>query len=102
MPPWCIMKAASENSHLACDYLGWLYMTGTSVAQDEAKGLEYYLKAAELGNGRSMMALGYAYEHGQGTETDLSSAESWYEKAALAGRADALAARSRLREAETP
>ena len=73
------------GSHLATDYLGYLYMTGSMVPQDTQKALELYRKAAELGNPRSMYALGYAYQVGQGVEADFSEALKWYEKAALAG-----------------
>ena len=37
-----------------------------------------------------MMALGYAFYTGQGVQADQDEALRWYEKAALAGRADAL------------
>jgi TPR repeat protein len=39
-----------------------------------------------------MMALGYAYQTGQGVEADLTEAARWYEQAAVAGREDAQAA----------
>ena len=65
-------------------------MTGDLVPQDTEKGLEYYRKGAGLGNGRSMMALGYAYLSGQGVSPDPEEAARWYEMAALAGRTDAL------------
>ena len=72
-------------------------MTGEMVDQDTEKGLEYYRRAAELGNSRSMMALGYAYLSGQGAESDLTEAARWYEMAALAGRAEALEVLEKLR-----
>ena len=65
-------------------------MTGSLVPQDTAKGIEWYIKAAELGNARSMYALGYAYQCGQGVEISLQEALRWYEKAALAGHTNAL------------
>ena len=65
-------------------------MTGSIVSQDVQKGLEWYRKAAELGNARSMYALGYAYQCGQGVEMNMEEALSWYEKAALAGHETAL------------
>jgi TPR repeat protein len=65
-------------------------MTGYLVEKDMEKGLEWYRKAADLGNARSMYALGYAYQCGQGVETDLAEAAKWYEKAALAGHQNAL------------
>ena len=63
---------------------------GTMVPQDSEKAVEWYTRAAEKGNARSMMALGYAFRTGQGVPADPEEAVRWYEKAALAGRADAL------------
>ena len=64
-------------------------MSGELVEQNTEKGLDYYRKAAELGNSRSMMALAYAWMTGQGVDPDPGEAARWYELAALAGRADA-------------
>jgi TPR repeat protein len=71
-------------------------MTGETVPADPEKGIRYYRKAAEMGNGRSMMALGYAYQTGDGVDADPAEAARWYEQAALAGREDALAALASL------
>ena len=65
-------------------------MTGSLVPSDTEKGLSWYKKAAELGNARSMYALGYAYQCGQGVEINMEEALRWYEKAALAGHKNAL------------
>ena len=91
-------KAAESGSTMACDYLGYLYMTGDLVPQDTEKGLEYYRKGAGLGNSRSMMALGYACLSGQGVSPDREEAARWYEMAALAGRTDALEILEKLRQ----
>ena len=91
-------KAAEAGSNLACDYLGYQYMTGSDlISPDPGKGMDYYRKAAALGNSRSMVALGYAYQTGQGVEIDLAEAERWYEQAAIAGRADAVQALASLK-----
>ena len=73
------------GSASACDYVGYLYMTGTLVPQDVQLGLHWYEKAAGLGNPRSMYALGYAYQCGQTGEVNMAEALRWYERAALAG-----------------
>ena len=65
-------------------------MTGSILPQDTQKGLEWYRKAAELGNPRSMYALAYAYQGGMGVENDPEEALKWYEKAALAGHKNAM------------
>ena len=59
------------------------------VTRDTAKGIEWYEKAAGLGNARSMYALGYAYQCGQGVAISMDEALKWYEKAALAGHKNA-------------
>ena len=58
--------------------------------------MKWYRKAAELGNSRSMYALGYMYEAGIEVEADPAEAARWYEQAALAGRTDALEALASL------
>ncbi len=91
-------KAAEAGSNLACDYLGYQYMTGSDlISPDPGKGMDYYRKAAALGNSRSMVALGYAYQTGQGVEIDLAEAARWYEQAAIAGRTDAAQALASLK-----
>ena len=40
-------KAASSGSALACDYVGYLFMTGSLVPQDTAKGIAYCLPLSE-------------------------------------------------------
>ena len=67
-------------------------MSGSMVPQSTEKGLEWYKKAAELGNARSMYALGYAYQCGQGVEINMDEAIRWYERAALAGHKDGYSA----------
>ena len=69
---------------------GMMYAEGLGVPQDYAKACEWYKKAAELGNARSMYALGYACQCGQGVEVSMEEALRWYEKAALAGHLSAL------------
>ena len=49
-----------------------------------------FTKMQGLGNARSMYALGYAYQCGQGVDVDLEEATKWYERAALAGHRNAL------------
>ena len=62
------------------------------------KALALLTQAAELGSSRSMFALGYAYEHGEGVDPDPAEAARWYERAALAGREDAAEALRTLGE----
>ncbi len=64
---------------------GSMYFDGKSVEQDYGKALEWYQKAAELGNTVAMYTLGYMYEHGLGVEQDYAKAMEWYQKAADGG-----------------
>jgi TPR repeat protein len=47
---------------------------------DEA--LQWYKRAAELGNASAMRNVGLLYETGQGTAKDLAQAAAWYKRAA--------------------
>ena len=78
-----------------------LYLSGENAVKDVEKGLSWYRKAAELGNSRSMAALGYMYQYGIDVDPDPAEAAHWYEQAALAGREDALEALSSLESGKT-
>ena len=60
--------------------LGYMYMYGEGVEQDGAKAVEWYTKAADLGNTDAMNNLGYMYANGYGTEQDNDKALEWYVK----------------------
>lgn len=46
------------------------------------EALQWYQRAAELGNASAMRNVGLLYETGQGTQKDLAKAAEWYRKAA--------------------
>ncbi len=77
-PSWDQIKKYNEN-RLA--WKGYAYEFGIDVEQDQSKAIEYYRKAAELGDRYSMFALGNAYEHGKGITRDTELAIEWYRKA---------------------
>ena len=52
--------------------------------------LEWWEKAADLGNSFVMCDIAYVYEEGNGVEQDFGKAMEWYEKAADLGNADAM------------
>ena len=58
--------------------LGQQYENGDGVEQDYAKAMEYYLSAAEAGNGEGMRRVGRLYQYGNGAETDYALAMEWY------------------------
>ncbi len=58
-------------------------------AGDQARKLELFRRAAELGNAAAQYNCGLMYEIGRGTEKDRAKALYWYEKAARQGDRDA-------------
>lgn len=67
------------------------YLIGVGVEQDCAKAVEWYEKAAEMGDTDSMATLGYAYANGdKGLEQDYIKAAEWFEKAAEKGNTYAM------------
>jgi len=65
-----------------CD-IGYAYDTGTEgKPQDKERAIQYYLKAAEMGNVYAQFNAGYCYYFGNGTEQDISQSEIWFLEAA--------------------
>ncbi len=48
---------------------------------DYAKGVEYFVELAEMGDNRAMLMLGICYDHGMGIEQDYEEAFNLYEHA---------------------
>ena len=57
----------------------------TFEAQKFESAVQYYPRAAELGNAEAQYKLGCCYETGTGVEQDLNEAEFWFRKAAEQG-----------------
>jgi len=84
------IKAAAESDHLAQYNLGFMYLRGVGVLQDEdaAAGL---LKKAQSGGGlRAKLLLGLLYDRGRGVISNDGDAARWYQQAAALGSADAV------------
>jgi len=79
-------KAAAEITDA-----NWLFNTAykaiTAEPLNYAKGFEYNLRAAELGNAAAMGNVGWAYRYGFGVERNLAKAAEWLGKGAEAGNA---------------
>ena len=69
----------------AMNDLGYIYQHGYGMAVDYAKALDYYEKAATLGNPHALNNLGYVYENGLGVTKDYQKAMDYYQRAADAG-----------------
>ncbi|ALI14284.1 sel1 repeat family protein [Salmonella enterica subsp. enterica serovar Cerro] len=72
--------------------VGSLYDSGfVEVDDKEARSLQWFRKAAELGQADAQNILGYFYLNGKrGIKRDLQKGGQWYELAAAQGNADAL------------
>ena len=59
-------------------------------AEDYAKAVELFRKAADMGLAEAQNWLGLCYKYGVGVEKDIAKAAFWYEKAAAQGHDQAL------------
>ena len=57
-------------------------------AEEYTKAMEYYLKAADMGNGEAMCQIGLLYNLGKGVAKNIDTANQWYLKAGEAGDSD--------------
>lgn len=75
------LKVIDESSNAAYE-LGKLYDEGKLVQEDVTKAYDYYLLAADNGNGDAYDNLGYLYEIGRFVIQDKNMAKDYYQKAA--------------------
>ena len=79
-------RAASNDEPYALYQLGLYY----SEANDLAKAIKYYQRAAELNNADAALELGYIYGEGFGVEQDDDKALFYLKKAAESGNQEVL------------
>lgn len=77
-------KDDKQSSLAACN-IGYCYDNGIGVDKDVNKGIEWFTKAAELGEKTAMYNLGQKYYWGTGVEKNYDKAFYWYGKADKAG-----------------
>src|SRR6266568_4988506 len=85
------IKAAAERGdpRQQC-LLGLIYsLSKRSGAQDYAKAVYWFRKAAEQGLAEAQYRLGFFYSWGEGVAKDAAEAVKWYRKAAEQGNAEA-------------
>ena len=94
-----VVKESEEQVFIAdamCSVAEVYYHRGTGLSYNQrvmeryAKALEWYEKAAYLGNAEAMNNIGKIYETGLTVEKDYEKALEWYEKAADLGNAEAM------------
>ena len=58
-----------------------MYANGRGMEVNFEKTFEYFVKAAELGDGEAMYFLAVMYSNGDGIEANAATADMWYQKA---------------------
>jgi len=80
------MKRVEAGDPVAMFNIGCFYRDGSDgFPQDNAKSLELWHRAAELGYAQAYGAIGYAYQHGGGVEVDKKKAVQCTEISAIRG-----------------
>ena len=79
------MKKAENGDARAMRHIGSFYMNGIDgyLMRDYKKSIEWYKKAAELGDYYSMHELGWQYFLGKNIEKNFEEAFEWFLKAAM-------------------
>ena len=75
-----VLKSSPDNPRMQYE-LG----RALDAAQKYDQAMNYYRKAAAAGYAIAMFSIGDLYEKGDGVETDLSAAKTWYQKAVDGG-----------------
>lgn len=57
--------AADHGDADGLNCTGWMYLNGFGVPKDVSLAIEYFLRAAEVGNSTAMINLGNIYEYGE-------------------------------------
>lgn len=81
-------RAAEQDHALAINNLAYLYDLGLGVEQDKHKGLELYLRSADLGWAEAMWNIANMYGAGELGEIDLPAACIWTVRARTYAAAD--------------
>lgn len=71
-------KLARQNHAPSVNSVGIAYAKGQGVEKDEAKGFEYYRKAADMGYSVAQLNTGDCYKEGRGTPINLEIAVTYY------------------------
>ena len=80
----CHLRHANDNIASAQEWVGDYYFTGQYTDPNYPKAEEWYLKAAENGQVRAQIRLGFMYaeNHFPGIENNLEKGEYWFQQAA--------------------
>ncbi|MCH9047848.1 MAG: SEL1-like repeat protein [Proteobacteria bacterium] len=79
------LQAADRGDISAISNLGFMYVKGIGVEQNEKDGVMWYRKAGGLGHLTSQFNLGVMYAKGRGVEQNYVESLKWYKMAAEQG-----------------
>ena len=82
---WCAIASAQSTSPDALYERGMDAITGIGDSQNDALGIDYFKRSADLGYGPAQIALGYYYETGTVIAANPALAVELYRKAAQTG-----------------
>ena len=81
-----LQKRVEVDDAVAIFNLGCYYRNGDyGFPQDDAKAFELFIRAGELGCTDAYCNIGYAYQNGNGVESDEKKANHYYKLAAMGG-----------------
>ena len=84
-----LRRAADRGDTHAQLTLGFLYMQGEGVPQDEAEAVRWFRIGAHQGDATAQFILGVMYHNGEAVPQNAAEAVRWYHRAAEQGDADA-------------
>lgn len=89
-----VERARQEQSHLRrleCEVTtGTAYVTGEANKPDYAQAMQWYLKAANAGDGIACEKIAYLYDRGLGVTQDKTESLKWLKRSADIGYAPAM------------
>jgi TPR repeat protein len=78
-------KFADKNSVAGFICKGNCLQNGYGITKDETEAIKWYQKAAETGDARGQLEMGWQYNDGNGVEKNENEAVKWFRKAAEQG-----------------
>jgi len=93
-----LLQQAGQGDANAQLGLGWMYFTGSGVAQDDHAAVFWYQQAADQGNAEAQFRLGAMYATGRGVAQNMVEANKWWRLAAAQGNEKAQEILRRARE----
>lgn len=87
-----VVEEGTEQLYVAyaMNNIAKMYQYGEGVEQDYTTAIEWYTKAADLGDSDAMLCIAQMYDWGDGMEQDDAKAVEWYTKAADANNSAAM------------